>query len=144
MPLPIPPGHHTITPGAVVKDAAAFLSFLEDAFGFALVEKYDTPDGHVAHAEMRSGDSVFMFGESMGGFEPTRSMWSLYVDDVDAAYARALAAGATSISAPANQFYGHRSARVADAFGNKWALTAVVEEVSAEEIARRMAAMMGG
>ena len=141
MPLPRPPGHHSITPSIVVRGAAGFIDFLESAFDAAVVARYDMGEDKIAHAEVRIGDSSLMLGDSVPGFEPMPSMLTVYVDDVDVTYARALAAGASSITAPANQFYGHRSARVLDVWGNKWSIAAVVEEVSEQEIIRRMESM---
>lgn len=143
-----PPGHHTITPGFSVPDAARVLAFMQQAFGAEVVDRYDMPGGKIAHCEVRFGDSVVMFGEAMaewGGAMP--ASLSLYVDDgpaVDATYQRALAAGATSMMEPKDQFYGYRSATVTDPGGNKWTISAIVEEVSQDEIRRRMSEMMKG
>ena len=146
MSLPRPDGHHDITPGAAVRNAADVLRFVEDAFGGQVVERYDGPGGSVAHAEVMIGDSVLMIGEPMPDDSPMPASLSLYVEDgdaVDAAYQRALDAGATSVAAPADQFYGYRSATVRDAGGNRWTICAVVEQLTAEQIQERMASMMG-
>ena len=143
--IPRPPGHHTVTPGFAVPNAAKVLAFLEKAFGAKVVDKYDGPGGTIAHCELMVGDSVVMFGDA-GEHMPVMPLGaSLYVDDgpaVDATYKRALEAGAKSVMEPKNQFYGYRSATVTDPGGNKWTICAIVEQLTKEEIEQRMAEMM--
>lgn len=144
MAFPRPDGHHVITPGASVSDAAKVIDFVKQAFDGQVIERYDGPDGSVGHAEVMIGDSVVMFGEPMPGDNPMPAVLSLYVHDadaVDAAYQRALDAGAESLAEPSNQFYGYRSATVQDAGGNRWTVCTVVEQLTPEEINQRMAAM---
>lgn len=147
--LPRPAGHHTITPGIHVPDRKAdrVLQFIEKAFGGRVTERYPAPDGSVAHAEVMIGDCIVMLGDVSGDAPPMPAALAFYVDDgpaVDQTYARALAAGATSVQEPKNQFYGYRSAAVRDTAGNRWTICAVVEQLSKAEIERRAAEMMKG
>ena len=147
MSFPRPEGHHVITPGASVHNAAAVLEFVEQAFDGTVVERYDGPDGSIGHAEIRIGDSVVMFGDPTPGDDPMPASLSLYVDDaaaVDATYQRALDAGAVSLAAPSDQLYGYRAATVRDAGGNRWTICAVVEQLTQQEIEQRFAAMGDG
>ena len=139
-----PEGHHTITPGFSVPNATKVLAFLEQAFGGKVVERYDGPNNTLMHCEVMIGNAVVMFGDPMPGSTPMPAMLSLYVDDgdqVDVVYKKALAAGATSEEAPKNEFYGYRSARIRDVGGNRWSICAVVEQLTKEEIQKRMANM---
>jgi PhnB protein len=145
--IPRPVGHHTVVPGFAVPHAAKVLAFLEKAFGAKVVDKYAGPDGSIAHCEVLLGDSAVMFGDAGPHMPPMPASLSFYVDDgpaVDATYKKALAAGATSVMAPKDQFYGYRSATVADAGGNKWTICTIVEQLTKQEIEKRMAAMMKG
>jgi PhnB protein len=140
MPNPIPPGYATVTPFLCVADAAKLIDFLKQAFAAEVTFRMDRPDGAVAHAEVKIGDSKVMIGQPAPGQE-TRAMLHLYVPDTDAVYARAMAAGATSIREPADQFYGDRSGGVRDISGNQWWIATHVEDVTPEEMERRMADM---
>ena len=144
MSYPRPEGHHIITPGASVHNVRGVIEFIQEVFSGTIIEKYDGPNDTVAHAEVMIGDSAFMLGEPEPGGNPIPAMLSYYVDtgeDVDSTYEEALAAGATSMVEPVTQFYGYRSATVKDVGGNFWTICAVVEQVSPEEIERRMTEM---
>jgi PhnB protein len=137
---PIPDGYRTVTPYLVVQDASRLIEFLKLAFAANETVRMNGPDGSVAHAEVKIGDSVIMIGQAPAE-RTLRSMIHLYVPDADAVYRSALAAGATSTREPANQFYGDRNAAVTDFAGNQWWIATHMEDVSREEMARRMAAM---
>jgi PhnB protein len=134
-----PEKYHTITPALIVRDAARLIDFLKQVFAAEEVERYAEPDGAILHAEIKIGDSILMIGEAME--EPMPAALYLFVDDVDETYKKALQADATSIEEPKDQFYGARVARVKDPFGNRWAIATHKEDVSYEELQRRVEAM---
>jgi PhnB protein len=144
-----PAGYHSVTPYLALRDARAAIDFYLRAFGAELVMKLDMPDGSIAHAEIRIGDSIVMMSEeneqsgnrsplSLGG-SPVFMM--IYVPDVDSAFAKALAAGAVEVKPVEDQFYGDRSGTLKDPYGYQWTLATHVEDVSAEEGQRRMKAI---
>lgn len=139
--IPRPEGHHAVTPAAVVPGAADVISFLEKAFGGKVVDRYDGPTGEVYHAEVLLGDSVVMLGEPQADLPAMPASFSFYVDDAKAVadtYERAIDAGATSLQAPKTQPWGYRSACVSDAGGNRWTICAIVEQLTHDEIVKRM------
>jgi PhnB protein len=137
---PIPEGYHTFTPYFVVEGASGFIEFLKKAFGGNEVFRFPAPGGKIGHAEVRVGDSVLMLADTSTEYPVTRIGSYLYVDDVDATYRKALASGGQSKREPSNQFYGDRVASVADQWGNTWSIGTHVEDVSPEEMERRMKA----
>ncbi len=137
---PIPEGQQSVTPYLVVKDAAALIAFLKSAFDAKEMLCHARSDGTIIHAQLKIGGSVVMMGEPMGDQQPMPAMLHLYVEAVDRVYQQALDAGATSIMPPADQFYGDRSGGVTDRHGNQWWIATHIEDVSNEEMARRMAA----
>jgi PhnB protein len=140
MPNHVPKGFGTVTPFLTVKDAARLIEFMKQAFGAQVAFRMDGPNGTVAHAEVKIGDSMLMIGEAPEGQE-MRAMLHLYMPDTDVVYKSALNAGAVSIREPADQFYGDRSGGVRDFCGNQWWIATHIEDVSMEEMQRRMAKM---
>ncbi|HEX9748794.1 MAG TPA: VOC family protein [Methylomirabilota bacterium] len=118
----IPPGLGSVTPYLHPRGADRLIDFLERAFAAEEMQIERTPDRAIKHAKIRVGRSVIEMGEAHGEWGPMPTMFYLHVDDVDAWYRRALAAGATSMEAPALQPYGDRRAAVRDAFANQWYL----------------------
>jgi uncharacterized glyoxalase superfamily protein PhnB len=139
---PIPDGYHSVTPYLTIPGVAKLLDFLKQAFEAQELHRMPRPDGAIMHAEVRIGDSRVMMGEPMGNAQPMFGSLYLYVHDVDAVYKRALQAGATSTSEPADQFYGDRSAGIKDPVGNQWWIATHKEDVPPEEIVRRAEAFM--
>jgi uncharacterized glyoxalase superfamily protein PhnB len=135
----IPDGYHTITPYLTVQGAGKLIDFLKLAFDAQETERITAPDGAIAHAEVRIGNSIVMMSDAGGERAPMPSGLYLYVNDTDAVYKSALRAGATSIMEPADQFYGDRSAGVKDPVGNQWWIATHKEDVSPEELKRRAA-----
>jgi len=118
--------YRTVTPYLLVSDADTELAFLKAAFGATEVECQRNPDNRVMHAEMKIGDSLVMLGQAGGRWTPRSAALYLWVDNVDATYARALQAGATSESEPEDKPYGHRNAGVIDQNGITWWIGAPV------------------
>jgi len=137
---PIPEGYHSLTPILTVDGASSLISFLKQVFDAKEEEVFKRPDGRVVHAELTIGDSIIMLSDANPEFPAFGSMVNIYTEDVDAAYKRALAAGATPLREPSNQFYGDRTAGVRDKHGNQWWIATHVEDVSQEELERRMKA----
>jgi PhnB protein len=137
---PIPEGYTTFTPYFIVEGASDFIEFLKKAFAGQEVFRFPAPGGKLGHAEVRVGSSMVMLADSTPEYPPTKMNSYLYVPDVDATYKKAVAAGARSQREPANQIYGDRVASVMDRWGNTWSVGTHVEDVSSEEMERRMKA----
>jgi PhnB protein len=133
----IPDGYRTVTPYLMVSGAAQLIDFVKHAFEAEEIDRLSMPDGTVAHAEVRIGDSLVMVTEATGQWNPMPASFYLYVPDADTTYRRALQAGATSVMEPADQFYGDRSAGVRDPSGNLWWVATRIEDISREELHRR-------
>jgi PhnB protein len=150
MPQNPPEGYTRVTPYLYYKDSAAALDFLTTAFGFT--EKIRMPDeaGGVSHAEIELGDGVVMFGSPGKGYKNPKELGVatqnvyVYVDDVDAHYEHAKAAGAEIVREPEDQFYGDRSYGATDPEGHEWYFATHVREVSPEEMQAAMAGAEAG
>ena len=141
----IPEGYHSVTPYLMVDNAAEAIRFYERAFGATEIMRLPMGD-KIAHAEIRIGDSFVMLSDEWPDFGKlgpksrggATSSLMVYVEDVDASYARALDAGATAEQPLTDQFWGDRSGSVVDPFGHSWMLATHVEDVPPEEMGRRM------
>ena len=137
----IPPEYGSVTPYLVVNGASGLLDFAKQTFGAQELMSMPGPGGTIGHAEMRIGDDIVMLADA-GPENPARSAaLVLYVNDCDSTYRKALDAGGTTEMEPEDQFYGDRRAGV-NAFGISWWIHTHVEDVSPEEMQKRMAAMM--
>jgi PhnB protein len=144
---PIPEGYHTVTPYLIVHDAAHAIEFYKRAFGATELFRMAHPGGKVGHAEIKIGDSHVMLADehpeigarspkSIGG-SPISIM--VYVEDVDAVFNRAVAAGAKVVRPVENKFYGDRIGGLEDPFGYQWYVSTHIEDVPPEELKKRAA-----
>jgi PhnB protein len=138
----IPAGYHTITPNLVIRDAAKAIDFYKKAFGAEEKMRMPAPDGKIMHAELKIGDSVVMLGEEMQGTGPRSPKggsgspvsFYVYVEKVDAAWKRALDAGATVQMPLQDMFWGDRTGQLEDPFGHRWSLAQHIKDMTPEEI----------
>jgi PhnB protein len=137
---PIPEGYHTVTPYLIVKDADKLLQFVKKSFNAQVKEEHRNADGTIMHADVVIGDSHVMMGQAGGAWGEMLGSLMLYVPDADATYKAALEAGGTSVQEMKTQFYGDRSGGVKDPCGVTWWISTHVEDVSPEEMERRMKA----
>lgn len=143
---PVPDGYHTLTPALTVRDAARGIEFYKQAFGATERGVMKGPDGKVMHAELQIGDSIIMmsdewpeFGalspQSVGGSSTTLH---IYLDGVDAAFDRAVKAGATVEMPVMDQFWGDRYGRLKDPFGHKWSIGTHIKDLSMDDMKKGM------
>jgi PhnB protein len=146
---PVPEGTHTLTVHLMVREGTKAVEFYQKALGAKLLHVHNTPDGKVMHASMQIGDSQFALADEFPGMSlpapqtlgGTSVVMNVYVEDVDALFNQAVAAGATARMPLTNQFWGDRYGQITDPFGHTWALATHVEDVVPEEMARRANAM---
>lgn len=143
---PIPDGYHTVTPHMVCEGAAEALAFYAQAFGAVEIGRMPGPDGRIMHAEMRIGDSRIMLAEAFPEYgskgplalQGTTVVIHLYVPDADAAWARAIEAGAKPVMPLEDTFWGDRYGQVADPFGHRWSIATHKQDLSLEQIQENM------
>ncbi len=135
---PVPDGYHTITPYLIVETADRLIGFIKEVFNGQVLFKMQDEAGRINHAEMKIGDSILMLAEASEEWKPTKTLLHLYVEDIDATYQKALETGAVSVKEPKNEFYGDRIASVKDPFGNFWGIATHIEDVSEDEIKKRL------
>ncbi len=145
----IPDGYHSVSPYLVCKDAAKAIDYYTKVFGAEETVRMPGPNGNVMHAEVKIGDSIVMLSDEnkeRGHFSPetiggTAVSVMLYIDDVDGVFKRAVAAGATVEMPPADMFWGDRMGNLVDPFGHKWAIATHTEDVTPDEMEKRMQAI---
>jgi PhnB protein len=144
----IPEGYHTVTPYLILSGAVAAIAFYKKAFGAEEVMRINDPAGRIGHGEIKIGDSRLMLADEhpeIGALSPKTVSGSpvsihLYVEDVDRAIERAVAAGANLVRPVADQFYGDRVGGIEDPFGYRWFIATHKEDLTIDEIQRRAAA----
>ena len=150
MPTNPPKGYHSVTPGITVSDAAKAIDFYKEAFGAEELDRMEGPDGSIMHAEIRIGDSNIMIGEEnpAWGTKSPQTLGGVHgslhidVDDADAAYAKAVAAGCEARYPLEDAFWGDRYGKVVDPFGHEWGIGTRVKELTAEETRKAAEAWM--
>ena len=138
----VPKGYHTVTPSLVIAGAAKAIEFYKKAFGAVEKSRFPAPNGTLMHAEIRIGDSIIMMGDEMpeqGGRGPKSLGGSpvtlfIYQDNVDAAWKRAVDAGAKVVMPLSDQFWGDRGGCLEDPFGHNWWLCQHIKDMSPEEM----------
>ena len=135
---PIPEGTSTVMPWIISRDTAKLLDFLKQAFGAQELTRLYNEDGTIAHAEVKIGNSIVGGFDTREGWPDTPCFLRLYVEDADAVYQQALSAGAVTVTEMTSLVWGERGGRVRDPLGNIWWIQSRVEQVSQEEIAKRV------
>src|SRR2546427_13298115 len=135
---PIPQDYGTVTPYLIVNGGPRLIDFLKETFNAEEGARINDKKDHVGHAEHKIVNSMIMMADSTPQYTPIPSQLYVYVDNVDEAYRRGMKAGGTSEQEPTTQFYGDRTAAVKDPTGNVWWIASRVEDVSPEEMEKRM------
>ncbi|MFF1507269.1 VOC family protein [Streptomyces sp. NPDC058326] len=134
----VPDGYTTVTPWVIGRDTAGLIDYLKRAFGAEEVGRFVLEDGSVGHAELKIGTGRIMAFDSPPGWDPTPAFVRLYVEDAEAVHRRAVEAGGTSVTEVTHLFFGDKVGRVRDPYGNLWWIQTHIEDVSEEEMARRL------
>jgi PhnB protein len=152
-PRPIPDSYRRVTPSLMIAGAVKALEFYGAVFGATERMRFPGPDGTIAHAEIQIGDSVLIVEDEdpqrgtkappPGGLPGSPTSLFIYVEDVDAVIARAVELGATLERPAEDQFYGDRDGYIMDPFGHGWTVASHIEDVTPEEMTRRMAELFG-
>ncbi|WP_236243670.1 VOC family protein [Streptomyces sp. CC228A] len=133
-----PEGYTTVAPWVVTDDTGAFLDFVSEAFGGEEIGRVPTEDGAIGHGEVRVGDTVVLAFDRRADWPAVPSLLRVFVPDADEAFSRAVAVGAEVVTALADSAFGQRGGRVKDPFGNIWWVVTSVEDVTEEEVWKRL------
>ena len=134
----IPEGYTTVTPWLISPDTAQLIDYVTAAFGAEELYRLTAGDGTIGHAEVRIGNAIVMMFDAPPVWPSTPGFLRLYVDDADAVHQQAVAAGGTSVTEVTHLYFGDRAGRVRDPLGNLWWIHTRIEDVSAEELERRL------
>lgn len=133
-----PEGYNTITPYFISSSADKLIAFIKEAFEAKENGIHRLEDGSIMHADFTIGDSHVMISSATDKYPANNLMLHLYMEDVDSVYNQALKAGGKSLREPTNEFYGDRSAGIEDPLGNQWWIATHIEDISEEEMEKRM------
>ncbi len=141
---PVPEGFHTVTPHLVIRGAAEAIEFYKKALGAQELSRMSSPDGKIGHAELKIGDSIIFLADEFPGpggcakspqtVGACTATLNLYVPDVDAAFKKALAAGAKETMPVADMFWGDRYGTFTDPFGHTWGIATHTRDLSKQEV----------
>lgn len=138
---PIPPGYGSITPYLVIPTCSEAIDFYRRVFDAEELMRMSAADGAIGHAELRIGDSILMLSSGGPDWPATTAQFCLYVEDCDAVFDRAVAAGADVIEPVSDKFYGDRAGSVRDPFGQRWSIMTHKEDLTPDELQARMEAL---
>lgn len=140
---PIPAEYGSLTPYLVIPKCAEAIEFYKNVFDATETVRMPMPDGSIGHAELKIGDSILMLASGGAEWPATSSLTCLYVEDCDALFTRAVAAGARVLEPVTDKFYGDRAGSVQDPYGQRWSIMTHKEDLSPEEMQARMAKLDG-
>lgn len=136
----IPEGLNTVTPYIIVDGADRLIDFIKKGFNGEIVSIQRSDENRVLHATVRIGNSPIMISDTMPDMEPVTAMLYIYTGDVDSLFRQASKTKAKVVQEPKDEFYGDRAGALEDEWGNSWWIATQVEEVSEEELRRRVRA----
>ena len=137
----VPPQYGSLTPYLVLPRCEEAIAFYQKVFNATELMRMPLPDGGIGHAELKIGDSILMLASGNDQWPQTSALTCLYVDDCDAVFHRAIAAGAQELEPLSDKFYGDRAGSIKDPFGQRWSIMTHQEDLTPQEMEARMAKM---